>query len=106
MLFVLFAVMNVIKGIFVEAAAVLAAKDRDAVIQEELAASRSVFQEMREVFQEIDTEKRGSVTWEQFEPVIGDERVMDYFDTFGIDDPYSAFRLCENGEKRVHPEEF
>jgi hypothetical protein len=105
-LFMVFALINVLKGIYVDAGAVTAQIDRDNVVQEELRAARSTFQEMREVFAEIDKQKKGSASWEDFESVFDDSRVREYFNTFGINDPQAIFEMCENGEKRVDPEEF
>lgn len=95
--FVVFAVLNVVTGIFVEKAVASAANDRDHVIQEELAKQDSYVNEVRDMFREADTDGSGMMSWEEFEEHMQDARVQAYFKVLELDvsEAHGLFKLLD-----------
>merc|ERR1712146_687518 len=83
--FAIFAMLNVVTGIFVEHATRSAQQDRDFVIQEELASKRSYAQEIARLFREADTSGDGLVSLKELEEHFGDERVSAYLEALDLD---------------------
>merc|ERR1719235_3104707 len=85
--FSMFALLNVVTGLFVEKALASALDDRDAVIQEQLAREESYANEVRRCFHEADEDGSGTISWNEFNAHLGDPRVQAYFKTLDIDAP-------------------
>eukprot|EP00930_Biecheleria_cincta_P039492 TRINITY_DN27147_c0_g1_i1.p1 TRINITY_DN27147_c0_g1~~TRINITY_DN27147_c0_g1_i1.p1 ORF type:complete len:646 (+),score=118.97 TRINITY_DN27147_c0_g1_i1:34-1938(+) len=95
--FVLFALANVITGVFVENAKASGKKDREIVIQEEMAVKRRYVNDMRTIFEEMDFDSTGRITWEEFQSTLEDPRVVAYFSALKLDvtDIRHLFRLLD-----------
>merc|ERR1712037_256265 len=65
-LFVVIGVLNVLTSSFVERARELSRLDRDLATQGELASQEVFLAEMRTIFEEVDDEKDGRITWQKF----------------------------------------
>merc|ERR1719317_27010 len=65
-LFVIIGVVNVVTSAFVQRACELSRLDRDLVIQSEMVAHESFLAEMRDIFEEVDADRTGRITWEKF----------------------------------------
>merc|ERR1711972_824978 len=73
--FALFVVVNVVTGVFVEAAIQASGKDRETVIKEELQNKSRYLNSMQEVFEEMDHDSTGTISLDEFERHLGDDRV-------------------------------
>merc|ERR1712217_429627 len=88
LIFVTFAVMallNVVTAVFVGTAMQQSQADRDLVVQEELEHKGDFVALMQQVFNEIDTNNSGSLTLEEFEKHIEDDKILAYLRTLEID---------------------
>mmetsp|Transcript_63704 Transcript_63704/g.136946 ORF Transcript_63704/g.136946 Transcript_63704/m.136946 type:complete len:735 (-) Transcript_63704:51-2255(-) len=94
---VLFAVLNVVTGIFVENATKLANQDNDDVIQNELMQRNSYINAVRRMFHEADVDGTGDLTWKEFDAHCSDERVKAFFTTLELDvsEAKGLFRLLD-----------
>jgi len=83
--FTVFGVMNIITGIFVDKAIVVATVDREQVIQEHLSQRDSELMTMKQIFDEADTDQSGSISWDEFENHLGDPRVRAHLRSLGLE---------------------
>jgi len=107
--FALFAVVNVVTGIFVESAIKTSAHDCEVIIQEEMGKSEAYKQTVLGIFEEMDTDGSGVISLEQFEKHLDDERVVAYFQSLKLDvrDARSLFSLLDtDGSGTVEVQEF
>lgn len=95
--FVLFALANVITGVFVENAKASGKKDREIVIQEEMALKKRYLKDMKTIFEEIDFDSTGKISWGEFQHTLNDPRVIAYFSAMRLDvtDLHHLFRLLD-----------
>merc|ERR1712232_1236156 len=95
--FAVFAVVNIVTGVFVESAMQSSRKDREVIVSEELEHKKSYLLSMRQVFEELDTDDTGLITPEEFEKRLDDERVIAYFNALKLDvsDAQVLFRLLD-----------
>mmetsp|Transcript_54480 Transcript_54480/g.122913 ORF Transcript_54480/g.122913 Transcript_54480/m.122913 type:complete len:248 (-) Transcript_54480:132-875(-) len=83
--FALFAVVNIVTGIFVETAMQSNAQDRDVTVHEEMENKKNYLRSMRDIFEAMDEDDTGSVSLEEFESKLADERVIAYFNALKLD---------------------
>jgi len=105
--FTLFAVVNIVTGVFVESATQSQKADRDILVHEELQAKKRYLESMHEVFNEIEEDGSGCIGLEEFESKLDDERVIAYFNALKLDvsDATMLFRLLDrdnSGEVNIH----
>uniref|UniRef100_A0A7S4T520 EF-hand domain-containing protein n=1 Tax=Alexandrium monilatum TaxID=311494 RepID=A0A7S4T520_9DINO len=95
--FTLFALLNIITGIFVEGAIQRAQNDKEAKIQDELEEETSKIQKLEEAFAEFDAEGTGFIELSAFETILSDPRVKAYFRSMGlhVSQAYHLFRLLD-----------
>jgi len=77
--FTVFAVLNVVTGVFVDQAMIMSRQDHELVIDEELSREGSDINEFIRMFHEADADGNGNVSWDEFQSHIEDERVKAYF---------------------------
>jgi len=96
--FCLLAVINSVTGVFVESALQANVKDRDIVVHEELQNKKAYLQSMREVFEEMDGDGKGTISLDEFEEKLKDERVIAYFNVLQLDvsDATVLFQLIDD----------
>jgi Ca2+-binding EF-hand superfamily protein len=96
--FSMFAVVNIVTGIFVERSMEANMKDKDIVVQEELAAKKIYLQSMAELFEEMDEDGKGTISMKEFEKKLDDENVMAYFYAMELDvsDALTLFQLLDH----------
>jgi len=82
--FTLFALLNVVTGIFVDSAMSSAMNDRNTVIQEEMMREGTLVNELKKIFEEADTDGSGVMTQEEMCTYLADQRVQAYMQTLGI----------------------
>jgi len=96
--FSLFAVVNVVTGVFVESAIATSGQDRDTLIKEELHREQRYLIDMREVFEEMDQDQTDAISLEEFEKHLNDDRVVAYFNTLklNVTDARTLFLLLDH----------
>lgn len=99
-IFVIFGVLNILTGVFVEATARLANVDKELVIQEQMARDESVVGQMRNLFREIDDNGSGTITQAELMRNLKDDRVRAYFQVLEMDvsEAHGLFELLDRDE--------
>eukprot|EP00415_Alexandrium_ostenfeldii_P002675 UN2675 len=85
MAFALFAVINIVTGIFVDSAMESNHDDKLVVAHDALDAKKSYLKEMRNIFTELDQDNTGSLSIEEFEQKLCDERIVAFFEAMKLD---------------------
>jgi len=103
--FVLFAVMNIITGFFVESAMRSAQNDKDELIYAQIAARDSELQELLKLFQEGDSDESGTISWDEFKQHLANDRVCALFRAIGleVDEAMGLFRLLDTHRTGMLP---
>eukprot|EP00746_Dinoflagellata_sp_MGD_P112283 gnl/MRDRNA2_/MRDRNA2_49290_c0_seq1.p1 gnl/MRDRNA2_/MRDRNA2_49290_c0~~gnl/MRDRNA2_/MRDRNA2_49290_c0_seq1.p1 ORF type:complete len:645 (+),score=102.50 gnl/MRDRNA2_/MRDRNA2_49290_c0_seq1:89-2023(+) len=83
--FALFAILNVVTGIFVESAMAMAQQDRDFVIQETMNERQSKANELGKIFREADISGDGMLSLEELEDHFADASVAAYLQALDLD---------------------
>jgi hypothetical protein len=96
--FCLFAVINIVTGVFVEAALQANIKDKDIIVHEELQSKKAYLESMQELFEDMDEDGKGTISLHEFEDKLQDERVIAYFNVLKLDvsDARVLFHLIDN----------
>merc|ERR1712032_81466 len=81
----IFAVVNIVTGVFVENAMHSAQKDKDTIVQDEVCEKQEYVKRIRGVFQDMDIDDRGEITLERFEDAVQDENMHAYLTFMGLD---------------------
>eukprot|EP00929_Paragymnodinium_shiwhaense_P006955 TRINITY_DN11090_c0_g2_i1.p1 TRINITY_DN11090_c0_g2~~TRINITY_DN11090_c0_g2_i1.p1 ORF type:complete len:767 (-),score=145.66 TRINITY_DN11090_c0_g2_i1:54-2261(-) len=83
--FTVFAVLNVITGVFCESAIESAKQDQEMVIQQRLANKRMYTDKLKKLFQAIDDDGSNALTTEEFEAHFQNEQAIAFFEYMGIE---------------------
>merc|ERR1740121_397412 len=96
--FMLLAVLNIITGVFVDNAVETARTQRDWMIQKETELREKYIQEMRSIFAELDDDGSETITMEELQVGLSDERMQSYFLAcgLGLDDTARLFALIDD----------
>lgn len=99
-IFVMFGVLNVVTGVFVERTAMLKDQDRDLAIHNELAATQSFVEELKSLFEEKGITEVQHMTFEVLHEVLQFTDVQMYMQTHGIDiaETYELFLLLDHND--------
>lgn len=107
--FVLIGVVNVVTSAFLQRACELSRLDRDLVIQSEMVSHEAFLAEMKGIFEEVDVDNTGKITWEKFRQFMENDHVQAYFATQQLDtsDARELFTLLDSdGNDYIDLEEF
>lgn len=102
-------VLNIITGIFVNDAVEMAAMDRDLMSQTEMQKTTSLFAELQALFLEVDLNKSGTLTIEEFEQCMSRLETQAFLSALGLDvsDAAGIFALLDvDGNEELEVEEF
>jgi len=77
--FVLLGLLNILNGIFVNAALQSSAMNRELVIDSVMAQRESMIADMVSLFLEVDPNRSVKVTWDEFLYYVRDEKIKAYF---------------------------
>lgn len=107
--FVIFGVMNVLTGVFVDSAAEISKFDHDLVLQTEMSRKESFMNQVEGLFRQLDTDFSGTISWDELAKALADERIRAYLSHLELDvsEAKGLFRLLDtdnNGE--IGAEEF
>jgi len=83
--FAILALLNVVTAVFVETAMSRSQNDREFVVQQEIEQRKEFVSLMQKVFEELDTNRSGALTLQEFEKHIDDEKIMAYLSTLQLD---------------------
>lgn len=83
--FMTLGVLNVVVGSFVDNAQQVSRNDREMVVRNEIKQEREYMARVRDVFSEADKDGDGSLSWEEFEDYLQDDRVAAYLGSLGLD---------------------
>eukprot|EP00928_Gymnodinium_smaydae_P100655 TRINITY_DN9926_c0_g1_i3.p1 TRINITY_DN9926_c0_g1~~TRINITY_DN9926_c0_g1_i3.p1 ORF type:complete len:593 (+),score=107.40 TRINITY_DN9926_c0_g1_i3:71-1849(+) len=106
---VLLSIMNIITGIFVDAAYQSGQQDRDMLEEKQHKINEMHAGHLREIFDEIDLDASGSIALDEFNGFVNDRRVVSYLDALGIDtsDATRLFKLLDaDGSGEIIADEF
>lgn len=93
--FTLLAVLNIITGVFVDNAVQTAHTQREFLVEKQIEQKQKWLQEMKELFQEMDTEGTGSISLSTIQEFLEDARVESYFQALGLE-PHDTERLFDH----------
>lgn len=105
--FIVFGVLNVLTGVFLESATEFL--DKDLVIQAQMMRADRFVMEMHGFFRQFETDMNGNVTWEAFERCLENEEVLAYLTSHQLDcqDANTLFKLLDsNGQNEISINEF
>lgn len=83
--FMVFGVLNVVMASFVESATQISRKDRELVTRNEMEKNMQYAQSIRRFFHEADEDGTGTLSWEEFEKYLQNDKVQAYFQSFELD---------------------
>ncbi|CAE8625138.1 unnamed protein product [Polarella glacialis] len=81
----IFAVLNVVTGVFVESATSFSRADAEALISDEMHQKIAYLDSMKDLFHEMDEENTGLLTWQSFQEHLASERVVSYLSALKLD---------------------
>eukprot|EP00928_Gymnodinium_smaydae_P014242 TRINITY_DN15187_c0_g2_i1.p1 TRINITY_DN15187_c0_g2~~TRINITY_DN15187_c0_g2_i1.p1 ORF type:complete len:620 (+),score=60.16 TRINITY_DN15187_c0_g2_i1:98-1957(+) len=95
--FMLFAVLNVLTGMFCQSAIESTQLDKELAAMHMMANKNAHIDAMNELFKEIDEDRSGHLTLLELEQALSDERIQAYFSSLEIDasDAWTLFRLLD-----------
>lgn len=83
--FTVFAVLNVVTGVFVDGAITSAQRDAESEIMSQTAERTRHIEDVRSIFKRADVDQTGSLDWTEFEQHFGDACVQAYFRRLQLD---------------------
>eukprot|EP00928_Gymnodinium_smaydae_P087450 TRINITY_DN71711_c0_g1_i1.p1 TRINITY_DN71711_c0_g1~~TRINITY_DN71711_c0_g1_i1.p1 ORF type:complete len:614 (+),score=107.93 TRINITY_DN71711_c0_g1_i1:133-1974(+) len=94
--FVVFGVLNVLTGVFLESAAQVV--DRDIITHVETKKQESFAREMTALFEELDDDGSGTLTWEELQEQLKNPRVRAYLNSQLLDsmDAHLFFKILQH----------
>jgi len=107
--FCLFAVLNVMTGVFCHSAIESADKDHELNLQMMAAERAKYFRAVKRLFTKLDTDADGGITASEFEVALQDPSLISVFDALeiSVEDAWNLFRtLDSDGDSHVGPQEF
>lgn len=100
-IFIVFGVLNIVTGIFVESATELTKLDKEMTVMNQLDDMNRFVREIKAFFRKADADNNGLISWEEFRDQLRDSKVRGYFMTMGID-VQSAGRVFQMLDHKGH----
>eukprot|EP00435_Cladocopium_sp_Y103_P033767 s554_g8.t1 len=85
--FALFAVVNIVTGVFVDTALQSSKNDREVAIQDEVEHKKAYLNHLRELFEAIDVSAEGMISRDTLQHAFQHETIVAYFNSLKIDAP-------------------
>lgn len=107
--FTMFAVLNVMTGVFCQSAIESAARDHDMAMQNVMSDKQAFTRKFLHLFRMLDQDDTGLITLVELEQRMEDEDVKTYFEALelSIDDVWTFFRLLDGDDgQEIDVEEF
>jgi hypothetical protein len=108
-IFVVFAVLNIVTGAFCQSAMKTASQREDILIHEKTRQKAADLERIRRIFQEMDADGSGYITLGEMEECLDNDVAMELLASLdiGSDDAWSLFKLLDNsGDNEVSMDEF
>eukprot|EP00927_Polykrikos_kofoidii_P060585 TRINITY_DN55527_c0_g1_i1.p1 TRINITY_DN55527_c0_g1~~TRINITY_DN55527_c0_g1_i1.p1 ORF type:complete len:722 (+),score=112.31 TRINITY_DN55527_c0_g1_i1:109-2274(+) len=83
--FAILALLNVVTAVFINTALQRSQSDRELAVQQEMETKNELALLIKQLFIELDTNRTGGLTLEEFEARIEEEKVLAYLKSLGID---------------------
>merc|ERR1712032_326938 len=84
-LFMIFGVLNVLTGVFVDSAMRAAEQDREQAIAVSIEEQNSYVQKIKQIFYEADRDHSGTVSYEELKSLLQNQVVQVYLRTLGVE---------------------
>lgn len=84
-LMIVFGILNVLTGTFVETAIQAAATDRDSAIEVTMREQHSYVHKLRKMFEETDADRSGQISFDEFESHLKNAEVSAYLKSMGLE---------------------
>jgi len=100
--FAIFAVLNIVTGVFVDTAmSSNSGGDRQIMMHEALEGKKQYLQTLRTIFEEMDDDGGGTISLPEFEEGLNDEKVKAFFSALKLDvtDARSFFKLFDKEQE-------
>ncbi|CAE7529922.1 Scn8a [Symbiodinium natans] len=96
--FFIFALFNILTGVFVERAVAAALPDREELIAQERKKILKQVEDLRALFKALDSDRSGKISKAEFLADMEDDRIVSYMHTLGLDmhDAEHFFDLVSN----------
>merc|ERR1719329_676351 len=107
--FLIFVVINIIAGMVIERAFKVVRQDRDFWILEAGHQNAMYEERVRGLFYQIDTDRSGTITWDEFSDAMTSPHIEAYLSFIEIDtvDLFDVFQLLDkDGSKTISVDEF
>mmetsp|Transcript_81837 Transcript_81837/g.212996 ORF Transcript_81837/g.212996 Transcript_81837/m.212996 type:complete len:603 (+) Transcript_81837:96-1904(+) len=107
--FMQLAVLNVLTGVFCQNAIESAEHDQEMVTQNMLAEKKRLVSQLLRIFEDIDMDKSGSITIQEFRHVLSNSDMQAYLTGLGLDtsDAWTLFKLIDlDGGNTIEVDEF
>merc|ERR1719188_270843 len=103
-----FAVVNVIRAVFITETNRVAAGDDEVAMMNKERAQKSYLAKVRDLFDELDDSGDGKVSWEEFQQLMTDKVMMTFLGTLDLEatDLENLFKLLDDGDGKVGHDEF
>merc|ERR1712185_403318 len=97
LLFTMFAVLNVVVGVFCQSAMQTAQNDSENIIRQKLKDTAEYKLKLMKLFTEIDESGDGNISYHELEAHLDNPKVCAYFDSLGLDpsDAWDLFKLLD-----------
>jgi len=105
----LFAMLNVVTGIFVETSMHLSQLDRDQIMQDELRRKEALTRSIQLIFKEMDVDGSNTITKQELAQSLKDEHILAYFNSLELDptDVQTLFTLLDTDDSgSINMDEF
>jgi len=101
--FMVIGVLNVVMAAFVAATGEMASRDRDFIVQAQMAQLASYFGKVKTFFAEADVDASGKLSYDEFKMALMNKNVCAYFNALGIDvsQADSLFLLLDKDNSRM-----
>lgn len=107
--FTVFAVLNVVVGVFCQSAIQSAAQDYENTIRLRIQVKTEFMRKVDDLFLQIDESGDGNVTYKELEDHLDSDQVCAYFEELGLDptDAWDLFKLLDkDGSTLINRHEF
>lgn len=108
-LFSILGVVNIVTGVFVDSALGNSKRDHDLMVEEEQEKKAKMLRDLHILFEEIDADQSGSISYQEIMTAHDDERMRSYMNAIGVclEDVQALFTLLDVDKAgKVEVEEF
>jgi Ca2+-binding EF-hand superfamily protein len=102
-----FAVLSVIQAVFIQQTMKSIQLDDNTILEHQRQQKEKSLQKLRTVFVKLDTDQDGFLTWEEFQPLLHDDRMKLTIDSLDLEaqDLKKMFHLMDKGDGKISWEE-